>query len=352
MFEITQTFSHESGFEITPFYMEGQGFIFLPKELENQLGYDDLAKYISKSESFAENLEYIILHNSKLMQFKELLNSSTSSGRVQSLLGENFKHSPSLIVLTESGLYTAIILSRKPNAEAFRRWITCEVLPSIREKGFYQSPSSAAKLSTINTEVSFKIDKIEYHLQKIVDKWERQFQKFAQDNTQRLDQIEAVLSECKKEQDVFGGWKRIKMLVDDMTEIYELTVEDRRKYFYKLCQEHDICLPEKAILAIESLYYDAKEIAHKLGIYSKQGKPHVHVVSAIIRHLKLDQEKYCQKFPLPRGTCQTLTVKYSSQVLDAIQQWLKENQFPEKISFLCGKAGKEKKFDVKYRKQK
>ena len=112
----------------------------------------------------------------------------------------------------------------------------------------------------------------------------------------------------------------------------------------------NICLPEKAILAIESMYYDAKEIAYKLGIYSKQGKPHAHVVSAIIHHLGLDQEKYCQKFPLPRGTCQT--IKYSSQVLDAIQQWLKENQFPEKIVFSCGKARKERKFEVKYRKQK
>ena len=294
-----------------------------------------MAKTISNSESFINNAEYIILHNSNLMQLKELLRSSNSIGRPCELLYEAIKYSPSLIVLTESGLYTAIILSRKPNAEAFRRWITCEVLPSIREKGFYQSPSSTAKLSTINTDIFLKMDKIESHLQKIVDKWERQFQKFAQDNTQRLDQIEAVLSECRQDQDIFGAWKRIKMLVDDMTEIYELTAEDRRKYFYKLCQAHDICLPEKA---------------HKLGIYSKQGKPHAHVVSAIIHHLGLDQKKYCQKFPLPRGTCQT--IKYSSQVLDAIQQWLKENQFPEKIVFSCGKARKERKFEVKYRKQK
>ncbi|NUM33718.1 MAG: hypothetical protein HUU50_04210 [Candidatus Brocadiae bacterium] len=73
------------------------------------------------------------------MQLKELLRSSNSIGRPCESLYEAIKYSPSLIVLTESGLYTAIILSRKPNAKAFRRWITCEVLPSIREKGFYQT---------------------------------------------------------------------------------------------------------------------------------------------------------------------------------------------------------------------
>lgn len=39
--------------------------------------------------------------------------------------------------VTESGLYTAILRSDKPNAKKFRKWITHEVLPSIRKNGGY-----------------------------------------------------------------------------------------------------------------------------------------------------------------------------------------------------------------------
>ena len=40
-------------------------------------------------------------------------------------------------VLSESGLYNVILLSRKPEAKKFKRWITHEVLPTIRKHGAY-----------------------------------------------------------------------------------------------------------------------------------------------------------------------------------------------------------------------
>lgn len=39
--------------------------------------------------------------------------------------------------VTESGLYAVILRSDKPNAKKFRKWVTGEVLPSIRENGGY-----------------------------------------------------------------------------------------------------------------------------------------------------------------------------------------------------------------------
>jgi len=39
--------------------------------------------------------------------------------------------------VNEGGLYDVILDSRKPEAIAFRRWVTSEVLPSIRKKGGY-----------------------------------------------------------------------------------------------------------------------------------------------------------------------------------------------------------------------
>ena len=52
-------------------------------------------------------------------------------------------------VVNEPGLYTLVLGSRKPEAKAFKRWITHEVLPSIRKTGAYATDSrliEAAKL--------------------------------------------------------------------------------------------------------------------------------------------------------------------------------------------------------------
>jgi prophage antirepressor-like protein len=42
-----------------------------------------------------------------------------------------------ITVITESGLYAVILRSDKPNAKAFRKWVTSEVLPTIRKHGAY-----------------------------------------------------------------------------------------------------------------------------------------------------------------------------------------------------------------------
>lgn len=44
------------------------------------------------------------------------------------------------LIINEPGLYSLILKSRKPEAKAFKRWITHEVLPSIRQTGQYQNP--------------------------------------------------------------------------------------------------------------------------------------------------------------------------------------------------------------------
>ena len=48
-----------------------------------------------------------------------------------------------LSVVNESGLYHLIFRSRKPQAKAFRRWVTTEVLPSIRKTGSYYKTVAA-----------------------------------------------------------------------------------------------------------------------------------------------------------------------------------------------------------------
>lgn len=47
-----------------------------------------------------------------------------------------------VVVVTESGLYSLILGSRKPEARAFKRWITSEVIPAIRKHGGYLTPGA------------------------------------------------------------------------------------------------------------------------------------------------------------------------------------------------------------------
>lgn len=52
-------------------------------------------------------------------------------------------------MVSESGLYSLVLGSRKPEARRFKRWVTHEVLPSIRKTGSYATPGSLASLPAL-----------------------------------------------------------------------------------------------------------------------------------------------------------------------------------------------------------
>ena len=49
----------------------------------------------------------------------------------------NLGHQGDATIVNEPGLYTLVLGSRKPEAKAFKRWITHEVIPAIRKHGVY-----------------------------------------------------------------------------------------------------------------------------------------------------------------------------------------------------------------------
>lgn len=55
--------------------------------------------------------------------------------------GSNLKHM--IGIINESGLYSLILSSKLPKAKAFKRWVTSEVLPSIRKTGKYEAAPAA-----------------------------------------------------------------------------------------------------------------------------------------------------------------------------------------------------------------
>lgn len=51
-------------------------------------------------------------------------------------------------IVSEAGLYSLILRSRVAGAQAFKRWVTHEVLPSIRKRGGYLTPEAAERALT------------------------------------------------------------------------------------------------------------------------------------------------------------------------------------------------------------
>ena len=56
------------------------------------------------------------------------------------ILNDTNRGKRSMAVISEPGLYALVLGSRKPEAQSFRRWITHEVLPAIRQEGAYMTP--------------------------------------------------------------------------------------------------------------------------------------------------------------------------------------------------------------------
>lgn len=75
-------------------------------------------------------------HNDALSRLDEdekgVGNTDTLGGRQQ------------VLIVSESGLYSLIFRSRKEEARRFRKWVTAEVLPSLRKHGCYGAEESAA----------------------------------------------------------------------------------------------------------------------------------------------------------------------------------------------------------------
>lgn len=77
-------------------------------------------------------------------------------------------------IVSESGLYSLVLGSRKPEAKRFKRWVTSEVIPSIRKTGSYsigqqvpaipQTYAEALQLAADQAkQLEIQAPKVEYH---------------------------------------------------------------------------------------------------------------------------------------------------------------------------------------------
>ena len=64
------------------------------------------------------------------------------------VIRDGIQGNPNTIVINESGLYTLVLSSKLPNAKKFKRWVTSEVLPSIRKHGAYMTDQTLEQALT------------------------------------------------------------------------------------------------------------------------------------------------------------------------------------------------------------
>ena len=65
-----------------------------------------------------------------------------------------------LTIINEPGLYSLVLGSRKPEAKAFKRWITHEVIPALRKTGTYSlKPMSQLEIAKISLDMLIEQEK-------------------------------------------------------------------------------------------------------------------------------------------------------------------------------------------------
>lgn len=108
------TFSNSEFGEIRTVTIDGEPW-FVAKDISEKLGYARTPNMI------------------KLVDDEDKRNISSSD-----LEQQVYKQNYTIGIINESGLYAAIFGSKQENAKKFKKWVTSEVLPSIRKTGAYE----------------------------------------------------------------------------------------------------------------------------------------------------------------------------------------------------------------------
>ena len=106
-----QVFSNEELGEVRTTVIDGE-VTFVGKDVAEILGYSNTRKALTDHVDDEDKMDGVTIRD--------------SIGREQTP-----------VFINESALYSLILSSKMPNAKKFKRWITTEVLPSIRKHGVY-----------------------------------------------------------------------------------------------------------------------------------------------------------------------------------------------------------------------
>ena len=131
-------------------------------------------------------------------------------------------------IVNEAGLYSLVLSSRKPEAKAFKRWITHEVIPSIRKYGLYATPDTVEKI----------LENPDYMIE-ILQKYKEEKQKRLEAENRLKEQEPLVLfaGTCLKSKD--------NILVRELAKIAkDKSIEIGEKRLYQKLREWKIIMPD------------------------------------------------------------------------------------------------------------
>ncbi|MFC3849778.1 BRO family protein [Corynebacterium hansenii] len=154
-----------------------------------------------------------------------------------------------MITIAESGLYSAILRSRRPEAKDFKRWVTREVLPQIRKTGSYSAPLSDdeivhralqltyRKVQELEAKVAEDAPKVAYHDEFVADEDLIQFRTLANQlevGEKHLRQVLMARGWIYRRD--YQRWSNKKNGL--VTEYQWRAVADKKRYF-RLIPAHD-----------------------------------------------------------------------------------------------------------------
>ncbi|MDW0089365.1 BRO family protein [Clostridioides difficile] len=231
--------------------------------------------------------------NSSIRKFNDnqvvkLTNSKMHNMQFRKLhnTGENF--------LTESGVYKLIFKSKKEEADRFQDWISDEVLPQIRQTGAYIT------------------------------------------NNANPEKLREKASEIEKLQLAYNSTSMLKELLDGAGFDNKSKLLTAKTLYKKAGIDLPIEINE------EEHYFDTKQIASKLKIYSKSNKPAQLAVCEIIKKIDLEENEVKGVWET-NGSWTGTVNKYTKSVIDKVRTWIEENNRPTKIQ------GEKKNYHVVYK---
>lgn len=150
---------------------------------------------------------------------------------------------PNKVVINESGLYSLIFNSKLESARKFKRWVTKEVLPSIRKTGQYEVAASIStrKLSAVNTSTKIVMkaltdagvsDAIKLEtLKELYSKAgvELPIETKAVEQSKKAKKIELMTANYNALKSIYRG-KSIKQIDEDIIDIMDRDVPDKVKH--------------------------------------------------------------------------------------------------------------------------
>lgn len=175
---VTEIFSNNEFGELTVIEMDNEPW-FIGNEVAEILGYEAPRNAVAN---------HVDLEDKQTLKFRDC----TVSVQASLWKGNDYTNKT---LINESGLYSLVLSSKLESAKRFKRWVTKEVLPSIRQKGSYQ-----AMVSQVSPEIRaiLNLDNQTQILHTKVEKLTDTFERFVDNETLTPAQTKLISSKIQK----------------------------------------------------------------------------------------------------------------------------------------------------------